>query len=103
DADRHDDGFGTAPGLQLGEGANADRQLRGEVLDRALHDTGGLGIARREQRIELLPADILAGLVAEWVVAGLAQWFAPPLEDHPERALMARSPSRPSSSFNSTL
>src|SRR5262249_52308103 len=88
EAATHDDSFGIAPGLELEEAANDERQLLGEVLDCALHDTGGLGIARREQRIELLPADILAGLVAEWVIAGLAQWFAPPLEDHPERALI---------------
>ena len=57
-----------------------------EILDGALHDPGRVRIALGQQRVELLLADVLARLVAERVVAGLAQRLAPVLDDGAEGA-----------------
>ena len=72
-ASAHHDAFGIAPRLELEEAPDDERELLGEVLDRPLHDAGRLGITLDEQRVELLLADILGGLVAEGIAAGLAQ------------------------------
>ena len=82
------DPLGVAPGLELEEAADDERKLLREVLDRALHDAGRLRIALGQQRVELLPADVLARLVAERVVAGLAQGLAPVLDDLAEGAFV---------------
>ena len=70
-ATRHDP-FGIAPRLELEETANDEREFLREILDRSLHDAGGLRIALREQRIELFPADLLGRLVPKRIVAGFA-------------------------------
>ncbi len=88
EAAAHDNPFGIAPGLELEKAADDEGQLLREVLDCALHDAGSLWVALGEQRIEFLPADVLAGLVAERIAAGLAQRFAPALENGTERALV---------------
>ena len=68
--------------------ADDEGELLREVLDCALQDAGRLGVSLREQRIKLLPADLAAGLVAEGVVARLAQRLAPALEELAERPLV---------------
>src|SRR5947208_10367528 len=86
-ATRHDP-FGIAPRLELEETANDEREFLREILDRSLHDAGGLRIALREQRIELFPADLLGRLVPKRIVAGFAQRLAPALQNGTERALV---------------
>ena len=73
--------------LSLEEAADDQRQLLREILDRALHDAGGFGIALGQQVVERLLGDLVARLVAERIVAGLAQRLAPVLDDVAERAL----------------
>src|SRR6476646_2469542 len=82
-----DDLFRIAPRLELEEAADDEGELLREVLDCALHDPGGLEVSLREKRIELLPTDLAAGLIAERIVAGLAQRLAPAIEDLAERPL----------------
>jgi hypothetical protein len=48
--------------------------------DRALHDTSGFQIALGEQAVEFLFAELLTRLVAERVLASLAQGLAPVLD-----------------------
>ena len=67
------DPFGIAPGLELEVAPDDERKLLREILDRALHDAGRFGIALGQQCVELLLADLLGRLVAEGIVAGLAQ------------------------------
>ncbi len=81
------DPLGVLPALELEEAADDQRQLLREILDRALHDAGGLGVALGQQFVELFLGDLVARLVAERVVAGLAQRLAPVLDDVAERAL----------------
>src|SRR5262249_10368082 len=76
-----DDPFRIAPRLEFEEAADDEGELLREVLDCALQDPGGLWVSLREQRIELLPADLAAGLVAERILARLAQRLAPALEE----------------------
>lgn len=73
----YDDPFGIAPRLELEETADDERKLLCEILDCPLDDTGRLRIAFGEQGVELLPADLIARLVAERVIAGFSQGFAP--------------------------
>src|SRR5262245_8845955 len=61
------DALGVLPALRLHEAADHARQLLGEVLDRAVHDTRRLVIALRQELVELLLADLLARLLAERV------------------------------------
>src|SRR5262249_50172727 len=84
----HHDPCGIAPRFEFRERADDERKLLRETLNRPLHNAGGLGVALCEQRIELLPADLLARLVPERIVAGFAQRLAPALEDRAERALV---------------
>ena len=82
------DALGVAPGLELEEAADDQRELLGEILDRALHDAGRFRVALGQQLVELLLADVSSlGLLAERIVAVLAQRLAPVLEDVAERAL----------------
>ena len=80
------DPFGVAPGLELEKAPDDEGELLRKILDRALQDAGRLRIAFDQQRVELLLADVLARLVAEGVVSGLAQRLAPVLDDVAERA-----------------
>ena len=81
------DALGIAPALELEEAADDEREFLREVLDCPLHDAGCLGVAFGQQRVELLLADLIARLVAERIVAGLAQRLAPVLDDVAEGAL----------------
>ncbi len=49
EAAAHDDAFGVAPGLELEEAADDERELLREILDRALQDPGRLRIALGQQ------------------------------------------------------
>src|SRR5262249_27033798 len=91
----HHDPFGIAPRFELEEMADDERKLLREILNRPLHNAGGLGVPLCEQRIELLPADLLARLVPERIVAGFAQRLAPALEDRAERALVGAVAGQP--------
>ena len=98
------DALGVAPGLRLEEAADDERQLLREILDRALHDGRRLEVALGEQRIELLLADLVARLVAERVVARLRATACANSRGSARNALLlARSPMKPSSSFDSRL
>jgi hypothetical protein len=79
--------LGIAPALKLEVTADDQGKFLGEVLDRALQHAGSLQVTVGQQGVERLFADILAGLVAERVLAILAQWFAPVFEDFAKRAL----------------
>ena len=58
-----------------------------ELLDRAVHHGGRLGVVADQHVVERLLADLLRRHVAERVLAGLAQRLAPAVEDLAERAL----------------
>jgi hypothetical protein len=88
EATAHHDPFGIVPRLELEKTADDERELLRKVLDRPLHDAGGLQVPFGEQRVELFPADVLARLVAERVVTGFAQRLAPALEDGGEGAFV---------------
>jgi hypothetical protein len=74
-----------------------------EAFDRAVDDARRLGIAGRQELIEALLVDLAAGLVAERILAELAKRLAPSFDELAKGSLLARSPTKPSSSFSSTL
>ena len=82
-----DEAFRVAPILEPQEAADDQGELLGEVLDGALHDARGFGFALRQEVGELLLADLLAGFVAERILAQLLQRLAPFVENVPERVL----------------
>src|SRR6266540_3071918 len=72
-----EDAFRIAPGLRLQEPANDERELLGKIFDRTLHEAGGIGVFPAERRVELLFADLAAGLITKWIGAKLAQRSTP--------------------------
>src|SRR5262247_3755876 len=83
----HLDALGAGPRLELEEAADDQGQILGKILDRAVQHGGPIGIAFRQQDIELLFADVLGRLVAERIFSGLAQRLAPFLENFAEGPL----------------
>src|SRR5262249_47962729 len=83
----NDDAFRALPRLELEEATDDVHQLLGEILDRALNHGRGFGVLGYQRRIEVLLADLVPGLVAEGVLARLAQRFAPFFENVAERSL----------------
>src|SRR6516165_12666135 len=81
------DPLGLGPGLGLEKSPSNIGQFLRELLDRAMHDGGGLGIVAGQHLIQRLLADLLRGLVAERVLAGLAQRLAPAIENLAESTL----------------
>ena len=74
------------PALELEEAARHQGQFLGEGFDCALDDARRFGIAIGEQRIEAFLREHAARLVAERVVADLAQRLAPAFDELAERA-----------------
>jgi hypothetical protein len=73
--------------LRLQEPARDEGKLLREVLHHALHQAGRLRIVGRKRGIERLLADLVAGRVAEWIGAKLAQRLAPFVENCVQRLL----------------
>src|SRR5579884_3878414 len=59
EASAHRDPFGVPPRLELREAADDVRELLRELLDRALYDARGLGIALGDELVELLLRELL--------------------------------------------
>jgi hypothetical protein len=83
----HHDALGIAPGLELEEAADDERQLLREILDRPLQHARRVGVPFGHERIQLFLAYLLARLVAERILAIPAQRLAPFLQDVPKGAL----------------
>src|ERR1700752_2343237 len=81
------DALGLVPGFRLEEAPGDISKFLRELLDRAVHDGGGLDIVADQYLVEHLLADLVGGLVAKRVLAGLAQRLAPAVEDLAEGAL----------------
>ena len=82
-----DDPLGVAPRLLAQEAPHHGGKLLRELLDRAVHQAGRLGFSADQDLVELLLADAVAGLVADRIVAVVAQALAPILQDGPEGAV----------------
>src|SRR5262249_7931150 len=81
------DALGLRPRLGLEEAPGDISEFLRELLDRAVHDGGGLDVVADQYFIEHLLADLVGRLVAKGVLAGLAQRLAPAVEDLAEGAL----------------
>src|SRR6185503_7378232 len=81
-----DDALDILPFLQAQEAADHRGKLLRKFLDGAVNHAGGLGIAFQEEFVELLLADLFAGLFAQRILAHLADAFAPIIEDRLKRA-----------------
>jgi hypothetical protein len=67
--------------------ARDEREFLGEGFDRPMHDSGRFEVAVAEQSIKALLGQHVAGLIVERVMAEVAQWLAPILDEGAERAL----------------
>src|SRR5882757_3307523 len=81
------DALGLGPGLGLEKAAGDIGEFLGEFLDRRVYHHRGFDIVADQDGVEHLLADLVRGLVAERVLAGLFQRLAPTIEYLAERAL----------------
>ena len=81
------DGLGVLPGLGLQKAFGDVAEFLGKILDRAMHDSRSLEIVANQNLVEFLLADLARRLVAERIIATLAQGFAPGIENLLEGAL----------------
>src|SRR6185436_7944532 len=73
----HHDALDVLPLLQAQEAANHRGKFLRKFLDGAVNHAGSFGIALQQHLVELLLADLLAGLLAERILAHLADALAP--------------------------
>ena len=86
--------FGLGPGLGFQKPPRHIGELLCELLDRTMHDGRRFGVVADQDGIEGLLADLVGGLVAERVLAGFLQGFAPPVENLAERAFGGAIPEK---------
>src|SRR6185503_9632009 len=89
------DTFGLFPALALEEAARDIGELLREILDGAVNDRGGLGVVADQHVVEHFLADVFRGLLAEGILARLAQRLAPLVENVPERGLAGAVAEKP--------
>ena len=83
----HDDALDVLPFLQAQEAADHGGELLRELFDRAVNHACRLRIAFQQDLVELLLAHLVAGLLAQRVLAHLADPLAPIVEDGLKRPL----------------
>src|SRR3954453_22479980 len=76
----HGDALGLVPGLGFEEAARYVDEFLREILDGAVHDRRRLAVITDQCSIKFFLAEVFGGLLAERVVAGLAQRLSPPFE-----------------------
>ena len=80
-ATAHDDALDVLPFLQAQKAADHGGEFLRELFDRAVNHAGRFRIAFEQDFVELLLADLFAGLLAQRVLAHLADALAPVVED----------------------
>jgi hypothetical protein len=75
------DALGLLPGLAPEEAPRDVGELLRKILDGAVHHRGGFGVVADQHGVEHLLADVLGRLLAERILARLAQGLAPLVEN----------------------
>ena len=83
----HDDALDVLPFLQAQEAADHGGEFLRELFDHAVNHAGRFRVAFDQDFVELLLADLIARLLAQRVLAYLADPLAPVVEDGLKRSL----------------